>query len=282
MSQLRYVRGKSVDPASYTHLSLQVCEAVEALKTDVFSHPAVKVLEAFGENLRSRPLSREEVRVLLASEGLFVLEVPPGVVSLASRLTDEWFEIDAFQATGRAARILYAAVDEYGLNAMDHGLLPSHHQLYVDMAAHWNISSEELLDDRYIVPTGREFARIIRQYYRKEPIVEALGFHVANEATAPLDFGVFLKTFQANREAYGLTAENDPILNFLLVHEDVEVSHREMGVEMVQLYTEGRPDLVERARDGVLAYMEIYGRFFAELNEAMFGARASGAVSARG
>jgi pyrroloquinoline quinone (PQQ) biosynthesis protein C len=282
MSQLRYVRGKSVDPTSYTHVSLPVCEAVEALKTDVFSHLAVKVLEAFGENLRSRALTRDEVRLLLASEGLFVLEVPPGVVSLASRLTDEWFEIDAFESTGRAARILYAAVDEYGLNAMDHGLLPSHHQLYVDMAAHWNISKEELLDDRYIVPAGREFARIIRQYYRKEPIVEALGFHVANEATAPLDFGVFLKTFQANRAAYGLAAENDPVLNFLLVHDDVEVSHREMGVEMVQLYTEGRPDLVARARQGVLAYMEIYGRFFAELNEAMFGARASGAVSARG
>jgi pyrroloquinoline quinone (PQQ) biosynthesis protein C len=282
MSQLRYVRGKSVDPASYTHLSLPVCDAIEALKTDVFSHPAVKVLEAFGDNLRSRPLTREEVRVLLASEGLFVLEVPPGVVALASRLTDEWFEIDAFEATGRAARILYAAVDEYGLNAMDHGLLPSHHQLYVDMAAHWNISREELLDDRYIAPAGREFAHTIRQYYRKQPIVEALGFHVANEATAPLDFGVFLKTFQANREAYGLTAQNDPILNFLLVHDDVEVSHREMGVEMVQLYTEGRADLVARARDGVLAYMEIYGRFFAELNDVMFGARASGAMSARG
>src|SRR4029434_5577495 len=101
----------------------------------------------------------DEVLVLVASKVLFVLEVPPGVVALASRLTDEWFEIDAFQATGRAARILYAAVDEYGLNAMDHGLLPSHHQLYVDMAAHWKISSEELLDLRYILPACRRIAR---------------------------------------------------------------------------------------------------------------------------
>jgi hypothetical protein len=55
-----------------------------------------------------------------------------------------------------------------------------------------------------------------------------------------------------------------------------------MGVEMVQLYTEGRLDLIARARQGVLAYMEIYGRFFAELNDVMFGARESSAVSARG
>jgi hypothetical protein len=246
----------------------------------VFSHPAVKVLEAFGENLRSRALTRDEVRVLLASEGLFVLEVPPGVVSLASRLTDEWFEIDAFEATGRAARILYAAVDEYGLNAMDHGLLPSHHQLYVDMAAHWNITGKNY-STTAISCQPAATSRAPFAYYRKQPIVRR-SVYVANEATAPLDFGVFIKTFQANREAYGLTAENDPILNFLLVHDDVEVSHREMGVEMVQLYTEGRSDLIARARQGVFAYMEIYGRFFAELDEAMFGARASGAVSARG
>lgn len=282
MSNLRYVRGKSVDPTKYTHLPLAVSQSIEGLKEDVFSHPAVKVLEAFGDNLRSRPLTRDQIRVLLASEGMFVLEVPPGVLSLASRMTDEWFEIDAFQATGRAARILFAAVDEYGLNAMDSGLLPSHHQLYADMAAHWDITAEELLDDRYIVPTGREFAHVIREYYRRQPVIEALGFHVANEATAPLDFGVFLKTFQAHREAYGLQAENDSVLNFLLVHDDVEVSHREMGVEMVQLYAEGRPDLVARARQGVMAYMEIYGKFFAELNDTMFGRQAKGALKARG
>jgi pyrroloquinoline quinone (PQQ) biosynthesis protein C len=282
MPHLRYVRGKSVDPATYTHLPLQVSQSIEDLKQDVFSHPAVKVLESFSDNLRAGPLVRDQIRVLLASEGMFVLEVPPGVLSLASRITDEWFEIDAFQATGRAARVLFAAVDEYGLNAMDSGLLPSHHQLYADMAAHWDITTEELLDERYIVPAGREFAHVIRDYYRRRPIVEGLGFHVANEATAPLDFGVFLKTFQTHREAYGLQAENDSVLNFLLVHDDVEVSHREMGVEMVQLYTDGRADLVARARQGVLAYMEIYGKFFAELNDVMFGQGAKSAAKARG
>ena len=142
MSHLRYVRGKSVDPAKYTHLPLEVSPAIEGLKDLVFSHPAVKTLEAFGENLASRPLTRDEVRTLLASEGYFVLEVPPGVLALSSRITDECFETDPFQATGRAARILFAAIDEYGLNAMENGLLPSHHQLYADMAAHWGITQQ--------------------------------------------------------------------------------------------------------------------------------------------
>lgn len=271
MPEPSYVRGKSVDRASYQHLSVEVCDNVTDLKSQVFSHPSVKILEDFGERLRRQKLNRDQVRTLLASEGMFVLEVPPGILALASRITDECFARKPFGATGLAARILFAAVDEYGLNDMEHGLLPSHHQLYLDMAAHWGISAEELLDKKNIVPTAFEFSRVISEFYRRRPIVEALGFHVANEATAPLDFGVFLKTFQEYRDGYGLKAENDPHLNFLLVHDDVEVSHREMGVEMVQLYTDGKPELVALARQGVAAYMECYGRFFAELDEAIFG-----------
>jgi len=266
---LRYVRGKSVDPANYTHLPLEVAKSIENLKQDVFDHPGVKVLNAFGERLNGTKLSREQIRIILASEGLFILEIPPGILALASRLTDENFEATPFQATGMAARILFAAIDEFGLNAMNVGLLPSHHQLYLDMAAHWDISEEELLDDRYIVPAGRALAKVARDYYRKRPMVEALGFHVANETSAPLDFGVFLRMFQANREGYGLKVD-DPILDFLHVHEDVEVSHREMGVEMVQMYTQGRPEDISRARDGVFAFMDAYEKFFAELDAAVF------------
>jgi hypothetical protein len=271
MSTPSYERGKSIDNSQYAHVSMPISDNIVALKDAVFSHPAVGILKKFEENLKSRLLTREEVRVLLASEGMFVLEVPPGIVALASRMTDEWFKKEPFAATGRASRILFAAVDEYGLNDMEHGLLPSHHQLYVDMAAHWNITAKDLLDDRNIVPTAKEFATTIGDYYRKRPIVEALGFHVANEATAPLDFGVFLATFREYREQYGLKAQNDPHLNFLLVHDDVEVSHREMGVEAVQLYTNGDPKLVSQACRGVFAYMECYGRFFAQLNDRIFG-----------
>lgn len=271
MSNAHYVRGRSVDQSNDVHKPLDISPNIEQLKTEVFSHPAVKVLNEFGENLKSRPLNDTEMRTLLASEGQFVLEVPPGIVRLSSRMTDDWFSHDPFGATGRAARILFAAVDEYGLNDMETGLLPSHHQLYADMAAHWGMSAADLTDKRYIVPTAFEFGSVIRDYYRERPIIEGLGFHVANEATAPLDFGVFLRTFQEFRDHYGFTADNDPILNFLLVHEDVEVSHREMGVETVQLYTDGRPELVEQAHRGVIAYMECYGRFFTELNDAIFG-----------
>jgi pyrroloquinoline quinone (PQQ) biosynthesis protein C len=270
MTNSHYYRGHTVDQTGNIHSSLVINPAIEELKAEVFSHPAVDTLNRFAENLQKAPLAQHEMHTLLASEGMFVLEVPPGIVRLASRMTDELFETAPFEATGMAARILFAAVDEYGLNAIETGLLPSHHRLYADMATHWGISTKALSDRRYIVPSAIEFASVIREFYRERPIIEALGFHVANEATAPLDFGVFLKTFRRFRGEYGLQ-DNDPILNFLLVHDDVEVSHREMGVEAVQLYTGGDAALIEQARIGVQAYMESYGRFFAELNDAIFG-----------
>jgi len=280
VSQQSYLRGRSVDMAGYASTPIAVDPAIDDLKREVFEHPAVEILRDFGARLGSRPLRGGEMRTLLASEGVFVLEFPPGIVNLASRITDEWLEVDPFKATGRAARILFAAVDEYGLNDIEHRLLPSHHELYLDMAAHFGMTARDLVDSRYIVPAAAEFAAVIREYYRRRPIVEALGFHLANEATAPLDFGVFLETFRRFRTEYGFEAENDPILNFLLVHEDVEVSHREMGIEMLQLYTGGRQDLIEQARAGVRAYMECYGRFFARLDEAIFGHLDAEAVKA--
>jgi pyrroloquinoline quinone (PQQ) biosynthesis protein C len=272
MAGTSYVRGKSVQSAPVSG-PVAVEDHVAALKDDVFRHPAVRTLERFGERLRQNPLKIEQIWTLLASEAMFVLEVPPGILRLASRITDEWLDVAPFQATGRAARILFAAVDEYGLNQIEDHLLPSHHELYADMAAHFGMTERDLVDSRYIVPSGFRFAKVIRDFYRERPIIEGLGFHIANEATAPLDFGVFLETFRTFRDEYGFQSENDRVLNFLLVHDDVEVSHREMGVEMLQIYSGGDPAMVDQAREGVMVYMACYGEFFAELEAAVFRQR---------
>lgn len=71
-----------------------------------------------------------------------------------------------------------------------------------------------------------------------------MGVHIANEVTAPLDFDASLKTFQTDREFYGLRNKNDSMLNFSSCTM-VEVSHREKGAEMVRLYTEGDPERID-------------------------------------
>jgi len=270
MSKFSYTRNQSVDQSAAAYPALTVDSRVSELKSVVFDHPSIAILNRFEENLHSRPLTNGEMRILLASEGTFVLEVPPAIVNLSSRITDERFKTDPFGSTGMAARILYAAVDEYGLNQMESiGLLPSHHQLYLDMAAHWGMSAEDLIKDEYIVSEAKKFSKTISVFYRKKPIIQSLGFHVANETTAPLDFGVFLRVFQKYRREYNI-APNDPMLNFLMIHEDVEESHREMGVEMVQMYADGKDDLIEESKVGVYAYMDAYGRFFDQLNSTIF------------
>lgn len=251
---------------------------VEGLKSDIFKHTAIGELKAFGQNLQSRPLEIEELRIFFASVGAFILEIPPGILALASRITDECLKKSPFAALASGARILFAAVDEYGLNDMERGLLPTHHQLYVDMAAHWEITADDLVNAAYTLPSAKVFGHQVAQYYREQDILQGLGFHLAVETTSTLEFGLYLKGFKKFARQYKLQLKNDPILNFLFIHIDVETSHREMGLEMVELYTQGQPKLVDQVPCGAFTFMESYGRLFADLNQMLFAKQQSTAV----
>jgi hypothetical protein len=271
VTQLHYHRGHSVGDQAFLHENINLAPEIEALRTRATSHPGLRHLREFGDNLLKRPLTREELCRMFASEGAFVIQIPPGILRLASRLTDEWLTVRPYKALGRAARVLFAAVDEYGLNQIEQGLLPSHHQLYLDIVAHWGITEAEIIDPKNIVSEGRRFADTIAEYYRERPLVESLGFHIANEATAPLDFGVYVRSLRKFHKEYGLKHENDPVLNFFIVHDDVESSHCDMGVEMAQIYTQCDPAMLAQVAKGVDAFMDGYCAYFAQINAALFG-----------
>lgn len=265
----RTFRGSAFDASPYSLPVVAVGPEVMALKQAVFDHPAARILASLEEKLSRGPLDRDRMRILLASEGSFVLELPPAIVALSSRITDHYFAVSPFQATGIAARVLYAAVDEYGLNEMSTGLLPSHHLLYAEMAAHWQITQEELTDPRYVVPEAARMAKTVNAYYRHRPLFEAMGCHIANETSAPLDFGVLSRYFKRFAAEFDLDA-NGRILGFLTVHEDVEESHCDMGLEVVQMLMHEDPTALEQAHAGVQAYMDAYLRMFAQLEEVLF------------
>jgi Iron-containing redox enzyme len=250
--------------------SVSLSMAVESLKSDIFKHSAIGELKAFGQNLKSRPLTKNELRIFFASVGTFILQIPPGILAFSSRITDEWLIKRPYQALEFGSRILFAAVDEYGLNEMNQGLLPTHHQLYVDMAAHWGITEGELIDANYTLPSGMAFGSQVAEYYRTQSILSGLGFHLAVETTSTLEFGLYLKGFKKFASEYGLHDHDDPILNFLSIYIEVEASHREMGLEMTELYTQGQPDLVDQVRQGAFAFMESYGQLFVDLNHVIF------------
>jgi hypothetical protein len=272
---LHYHRGNSIGEQAFLHEKLTLAPEIEALRTRATSHPGLKHLRAFADNLLLRPLTRDEIRLMFASEGAFVLQIPPGILRLASRLTDEWLTVRPFKALGRAARVLFAAVDEYGLNQIETGLLPSHHQLYLDIVAHWGITEAELVDPNNSVPEGRRFGATIAEYYRNRPIIESVGFHIANEATAPLDFGVYVRALRKFQKEYGIKGDSDPILNFFIVHDDVESSHCDMGVELAQIYTQCDPEMIAQVAKGVDAFMDGYCAYFEQINETLFGSSRS-------
>lgn len=242
---------------------------VQRLKQDIFSHPAMAALDRFGARLQHRPLSRSELAVFFASVGRFVLEIPPGIVALASRITDHYLTRTPFDALRMGARILFAAVDEYGLSQVEQRMLPTHHQLYSDMAAHWGLR-DELTDANNMIPAAHEFALTIADHYRTKSIAHALGMHIGVETTAPIEFSHYLKGFRRFQAEYQIR-EGDPMLNFLWIHLDVEESHREMGLEMVDLWAQGNDSILSEVRDGAFAFMTQYGRFFEGLEARLFG-----------
>lgn len=269
----QFSRGSSYD--GHAQSKIAVDQRISNLKELVFKHPAITVLKEFEQQLLKKPLNRNQLRVLLSSEGAFVLEVPPGILFLSCRITDHRYKTNPFDATGYAARILYAAVDEYGLNNMSIGLQPSHHQLYADMCKHFGIGEDELLNPQFIAVAARKMAEVINYNYRKAPLATAIGFHVANETTAPLDFGVFLRYFKQYISAHSLNENNGQILGFLHVHEDVEESHREAGLEMVQIFIDDsapseKEQIFKAVTEGINIYMNAYKEMFEEINKLLF------------
>ena len=248
-----------------------VSSDVRDLQKLVYEHEAVTVLTRFEREFEKAPLTDQQLRLLLASESCFILPVPPGILALASRVTDEYFGDYPFDCTGIAARVLYAAVDEYGLSDVESGLLPSHHELYAKMASHWDISRADLASPENIVPEAAAFANVISEFYRARPVAQSLGFHIANETTAPLDFGMMNRVFTKYRVEYRLQ-EGDPFLEFLRIHDQVEESHALIGMEMLELYIRDRRELLSEARVGVAEYMDAYGAMFNSLGKSLFPA----------
>jgi hypothetical protein len=243
---------------------------IDNLKSEITSHPGMKALEEFGANLASRPLRRDELRVFLATTAAFFREVPAGILALGLRVTDDWMPRDRFGAVSRGASVLYAAVDEFGLHAMDKGLLRSHHGLFLDMAQDWGVSEAELTNPRYVLGEGEELAALTAELYRRRPIPEALGFHVASEITSEREFTLCYQGFRAFPAAYGLSGPDDPGLMFYFIHTVVEPMHGATGMDSIRMYAEQDPAVFEAGMRGALAFMDGYGRLFEAFNGAFY------------
>jgi hypothetical protein len=239
----------------------------DALALRIESHPGMFALRRFGAQMRHRPLDPGQRRLFFASTAEFFREVPGGILALALRLTDDWMPHDRFAAVEKGAQILYSAVDEFGLHQLKRGVQASHHAFFLETAAAFGVTRAALDDVAAITQAAREMAALTALFYRRRPVGESLGFHLASELTSDVEFTLCLEGFRAHPEEYGLRGPDDPKLGFYLIHTQVEPMHGSTSRSAVCDYLARQPDGADGVAAGAEAFMDAYGRFFSALTE---------------
>src|SRR3954469_2801637 len=236
-----------------------------ALRID--AHPGMFALRCFGEQLRKKQLDTAALQVFFASTAEFFREVPGGILALALRLTDDWMPHERFAAVEKGAQILYSAVDEFGLHQLRRGVQASHHAFFLETAAGFGISRPALEAPEAVTHAAREMAALTALFYRRRPIGESLGFHLASELTSDVEFTLCLKGLQAHATDYGLAGSAGPKPGFYFIHTQVEPMHGSSSRTAVSDYLSRRPDCADQVAAGAEAFMDGYGRFFDTLTE---------------
>jgi hypothetical protein len=231
------------------------------------SHPGMFALRRFGEQLRKKPLDAAGLRLFFASTAEFFREVPGGILALALRVTDDWMPHEQFGAVEKGAQILYSAVDEFGLHQLRRGVQASHHAFFLETAAAFGVTRSALDDPAAITQAAREMAALTALFYRRRPVGESLGFHLASELSSDVEFTLCLEGLQAHAAHYGLSGPDDPKLGFYFIHTQVEPMHGSSSRTAVRDYLSRRPDCAAEIAAGADAFMDAYGRFFATLTD---------------
>ena len=239
------------------------------LDEEIQSHLGWAQLEEFGALINNRALKRDELVTFLASTGCFFKEIPGGILALALRVSDDWMDDDHFDAVENGAKILYSAVDEYGIDTNLQIFTRTHHQLFLDMCKRMGISKAELFDKSNIINEAWPLAKLTHDYYRTGSVARGVGFHYSSERSSDREFVLCYEGLTKFVDTYTLKddkpEENDlGLLNFYYIHTLVEPMHGNSSAESVQLYSSNQ-DNRQQVLDGAMAWMKYYGEFWAAL-----------------
>jgi hypothetical protein len=238
--------------------------AVEAdIYENCLAHPALAALAEFNRHLATRPLTRRELRVFLASMAAFNRHTIGGIAILAGRLSDELLPHMPTLGHEIGAYVLDAAVDEYGLRES-----VTHVELGRNFAEHLGIRSDEVEARENACVSALELGDALFSWYREMPVAFALGVHTASEITSTEEFtswhDAFLKfpDYRLSREA----AE----FEYLRVHFSHEPTHTSSARQCVGRYLDVLPACASGLYAGAQAYLSLYGRMFHELDTLIF------------
>jgi hypothetical protein len=251
-----------------SNFSLQ--PALNELQAEINRHPALKALEAFGKNLKNKALDPIGLKTYFATMWAFFKEIPVGILTLASRVIDDWMAHNIWEGTAKGAHILFADVDEFGLQISHKKILPTHHQLFKELTQHVGVQVTDLMNDQYILKEGVELGKQTYKFYRKEPISAGLGFHFSSELSSSIEFIYFLEGFTKHKEVYQLQSDNDPVLTFFRVHTAVEPMHLAQSQEVIQSYITRESSFIHEIRRGAHAFMDGFEALFFALNKTLY------------
>ena len=250
---------------------MSTTELAVQLKQLIHGHEAMQVLErAFGEGLKRRPLSKPELERFLACHVAFVRDVPTSILSVALRLSHACMKLDYFGGHSIAARTLFAAVHEYGLQNTEAGFAKTHFELYRDGIRAFGFDEHEILAYPRVFPEAIAMAEFNEDYAQHAPLAKALGAHVALEATADREFLLLWEGFNRHWQAYNLTGPTDPALGFYHIHIVQETEHAQLSVEAVTKYLALVPDDAPLVLEGCREFLAEYTKCMHAFDNAFF------------
>lgn len=242
----------------------------QALSQELENHNAIKTLESFGQKLKNTKFTKKQLNIFFGTLWAFFREIPTGILSLSLKITDDWMEnYNEWEGTAIAAPVLYANVDEYGIQS-DISLKPTHHQLFKNLVKILGINENDLLLQENILDDGLKFGKTTREYYRNRSIAEGVGFHLSSELTSSLEFQHFFDGFKAYAEYYNLVGNTQSALSFFTIHTQVEPLHLELGKKVANTYIEKMPRIKDQIFDGAIVFMDGFDRMFKEFNNKLF------------
>jgi hypothetical protein len=228
------------------------------------AHPAIAELRSFNRHFSSRPLTRSELLLFLASMAAFNRHTIGGIAILAGRLSDQILPLLPKVGHEIGAHVLEAAVDEYGLRETI-----THVELARNFAAYLGISTEEIEARQNACSAAVELGDALFSWYRERPVAFALGVHTASEITSVEEFvpwhDIFLKFPQ-----YRFTREM-PEFAYLRAHYVHEPDHVNSARRCIARYLDVLPGEQGDLREGARAYLSLYRKMFHQLNVEIFG-----------
>jgi hypothetical protein len=229
-----------------------------------FRHPAIEVLRAFNRRFSSRPLTRSELLLFLASMATFNRHTIGGIAILAGRLSDQVLPLLPKVGHEIGAHVLDAAVDEYGLRETN-----THVELARNFAEHLGIPPEEIEARENACPAAVELGDALFSWYRERPVAFALGVHTASEITSVEEFIPWHDTFLKFPQ-YRFSRDT-PEFAYMRAHYVHEPDHINSAKRCIARYVEVLPGEHCHLREGTRAYLSLYRKMFHQLDARIFG-----------